>query len=109
MDLIPRPIVASETAENHRVHLLLPRYGSGKIGRLLEQMIKSSPVRVKLDDLGSAVWQLCNGQRNVGEIARTIDQKFGDRARPVNERLAIFFRVLERQKLIEWVETERLR
>jgi len=105
LELVPRTLAEWEN-DGDRVRILLPRFGSGRIGRFLERHLKSSPIRVRLDEFGSAVWQLCNGKRNVQEIADSLLARFGSRIQPVHDRLATFFRQLEHRGLIEWAGLE---
>ena len=107
LELIPKPAVDSETSEKQTVNLLLPRYGEGRIGKFLERHLKSTPIKVKLDEFGSEVWQLCNGRRRVSEIGHVLEKKFGEKVEPVNDRLALFFKQLERGKCIQWIGFEK--
>ncbi|HEX9636924.1 MAG TPA: PqqD family protein [Acidobacteriota bacterium] len=102
LELVPRRLAAFEPGERQTVDLLLPRYGSSRIGHWLERHLRSAPIRVRLDEFGSAVWRLCDGRRNVHQIAQELERAFGARIQPVYDRLARYFRSLERRKLIEW-------
>lgn len=59
--------------------------------------------RVKLDDYGSAVWNLCDGKRTVKEIGDGLKERFGKKVEPIYERLAIFIGALKREGLIRFV------
>lgn len=65
--------------------------------------MKQPYYRLKLDEIGSFVWEHCNGMDEVQEIGEKLRKKFGDRVEPVQERLALFFKQLERSKSITWV------
>jgi hypothetical protein len=55
---------------------------------------------VHLDEVGSFVWQRCDGQATVAEIAQAMEQRFGARVAPALERLALFLRQLEGGRMI---------
>ncbi|MFQ5824990.1 MAG: PqqD family protein, partial [bacterium] len=56
-----------------------------------------------LDELGSFVWEHCNGLENVQEIGEKLKEKYGDKVEPVFNRLSIFLKRLEKSKSIIWV------
>jgi len=66
----------------------------------LDKRFHPKPLRLRLDEIGSATRQLLDGRRTAAEIARALQQKFGEKVEPVYDRLAIFFKQLEKQKLI---------
>ena len=59
--------------------------------------------RLNLDEVGSFVWQHCDGIKNFEEIADRMSKKFGSKVDPASERLTLFFRSLEKSKSITWV------
>lgn len=100
LEMVPRPCVQWEETNDRRVTLLMPRFGSGRLGRWLEERLHPNPVRIKLDEIGSATWQFVDGSRTVGEIGEALQTQFGATVEPIYDRLAIFFKHLERQNLI---------
>jgi hypothetical protein len=59
-------------------------------------------IRVRLDELGSFVLSLCDGQTTVSEIEEKVEKQFGEKAEPVLPRLVKFFEILEANDLIDW-------
>jgi RNase H-fold protein (predicted Holliday junction resolvase) len=59
---------------------------------------------LKLDEMGSETWILINSKRNVNSIAEELEEKFGDRIKPVNERLTTFLTQLYSHKFISFME-----
>ncbi|MDZ7360296.1 MAG: PqqD family protein [candidate division KSB1 bacterium] len=107
LELVPHPQARSEPIDDGRLALLLPRFGAGWLGRWVDRCFHPKPLRLRLDEIGSATWQLLDGRRRVEDIARALQQKFGDKVEPVHDRLNIFFRQLEQQKLIVMTSPER--
>ena len=50
------------------------------------------------------MWPLIDGKKSVAEIAKDVDEHFGEEAHPLYERLVHFFKVLDSYKFIDWVE-----
>ena len=102
LDLIPRRIVEYEIDDERIVTVLMPRFRNRVMKRLFEPRLKRPFLKVKLDDVGSEVWLLCDGTRNVREIADTLRERFGSRIEPCHDRLGLFFQQLERARFIHY-------
>jgi hypothetical protein len=61
-----------------RVVLLVPRFGAGRLGRLLARLVRRGPLRVRLDSLGSDVWKQLDGRPTVGELAGSLAKRHPD-------------------------------
>lgn len=85
--------------------ILVPKFGNGKIGTWLRKRMKKPDYLVHLDDFGSYVWHLCDGEKQVREIGVSLKEKFGEKVEPVYDRLSQFFKQMERSKLIAFRET----
>lgn len=57
--------------------------------------LKPKYTHIHLDELGSFVWPLIDGKRNIIELGKEVDANFGEKAAPLYERLAKYFQVLE--------------
>ena len=86
--------------------LLAPRFKSRILRRWLLPRLKRPFFRVELDDIGSALWLLCDGKRNVKEIAGIMRERFGDRIEPCYERMGLFFQQLEGARFITYTNLE---
>lgn len=62
--------------------------------------MKNPYFRIKLDEIGSAVWEMCDGEKTVREIGECLHQRFKDKIEPVYDRLAVFLQTLERNRFI---------
>ena len=75
----------------------------GVFNKLAQKLLKKPKISyVHLDEFGSSVWQLINGQRNIIKIGELILEKFGDKVNPLYERLAKYFQILESYGFIKW-------
>lgn len=50
---------------------------------------------IHLDETGSFVWQMIDGEKEISEIAEAVGKQFGEKANPLYKRIAEFFRILE--------------
>lgn len=59
---------------------------------------------VHLDKLGSFVWPLIDGETNITELGKLVEEQFGEDAHPLYERLAQYFRILDSYHFINWIK-----
>ena len=59
---------------------------------------------IHLDELGSFVWPLLDGQKDITALGKLVEEKFGEEAHPLYERLAQYFRILDSYHFIKWVQ-----
>ena len=75
----------------------------GLFNRLLQLIAKKPKVSyIHLDENGSFVWKQINGERDIIEIGKLVEEHFGDAANPVYERLVKYFAMLQNAGFIEF-------
>ncbi len=75
----------------------------GIVNRIAQKLLKKPKVsHIHLDEMGSFVWPLIDGEKTIMEIGVPVEEHFGEKAQPLYERLAQFFRILENYRFIEW-------
>ena len=86
------------------VVVLLPRYRSGILGRLLQPRIKESKkyLRVPLEERGSRLWGLMDGKLTVGEMATAFGQDFPEEKNQIPERVATYLYQMADNHLIKF-------
>lgn len=109
LELVPTRIVEHEIDEARIVTVLMPRFRNRFVKRLFEPLHRSTFIKIKLDDIGSEAWTLCDGTRNVAGIAESMREKFGERIEPRYDRLAQFFRQLETAGFIRYANLDQRR
>ena len=87
------------------VAVLRPKFGRGWFGRFMQKRMRRPFIRIKLDEFGSFVWLLCDGERSVSQIAAALSEKFGE-IDDLSRRLPLFFAETERAGLIHWQAAE---
>jgi hypothetical protein len=98
LDLKPVRLMEHTEAEG-RVSVLVPRFRSRWLG-FLQRRLRKPCVQLHLDEVGSAVWLACDGQRSVGQIGQALQERFGPQLDPIWDRLGLFVRHLHRGQLI---------
>ena len=109
LDLIPERIVEHEVGDDNLVTLLAPRFKSGILRKWLQPRLKRPFLKIKLDEIGSAVWLLCDGKRTVKDIAQPLQERFRDSIEPCYDRLGVFLRQLEGARFIRYINYEACR
>lgn len=57
---------------------------------------------VHLDEMGSFVWPLLDGEKNIIDLGKLVEAEFGEKANPLYERLAKYFQILDSYQFVEW-------
>ena len=57
---------------------------------------------VHLDENGSFLWPLLDGEKSILELGVFVKEHFGEKAEPLYERLAKYFQILESYKFISF-------
>lgn len=75
----------------------------GIMNRIAQKLIKKPKVSyIHLDETGACVWTLIDGEKSIYEIGEEVHKHFCDKAEPLYERLAQYFKILENYGFIEW-------
>ncbi len=96
LDKIPsrNPEIAYTAEENGVITLEIEN--TGVFNRIAQKLFKKPKNRyVHLDEMGSFVWPIINGEKSIADIGKEVDEHFGEAAHPLYERLAQYFKILE--------------
>lgn len=102
LTLVPERTKDYMLRDSGLVDIIVPRFGEGRVARVLERFINRSPILIKLDRVGTFTWHLCDGRHTVEEIGDQMQKMFGEKIEPVYDRLALFFKEMEKRELIRW-------
>lgn len=76
---------------------------TGFMNRMAQKLFRKPKVsHIHLDEMGSFVWPLLDGEKNIVELGRAVETQFGEKASPLYERLAKYFQILDSYHFIEW-------
>ena len=77
----------------------------GVFNKIAQTLLKKPKVSyVHLDEMGSFIWPLLDGQKTILELGEEVEKEFGEKAQPLYERLAKYFQILESYGFVEWGE-----
>ena len=57
---------------------------------------------IRLDEMGSFIYPLIDGKRNIGDIAALVKEEFGEEAEPLYERLTQYMKILRNNEFIRY-------
>ena len=84
-------------------NVTLEMENKGVANRIMQKLIKKPKISyIHLDEMGSFIWPLMDGERDVLEIGKFVEEHFGEKANPLYERLSQYFRTLEKYNFIEY-------
>lgn len=58
---------------------------------------------IHMDEYGSAVWRMCDGQKNLITIGEELKKQFGEEVEPLYPRLVTYVRSLAERRLIKLI------
>lgn len=78
-------------------------HNKGVMNRIAQKLLKKTKISyIHLDEIGSFVWPLMDGERTITEIGELVEEHFGEKAQPTYNRLAQFFHILESYGFVQW-------
>ena len=104
LNLTPYKLLNDEKTEDGLIYLLIPRFKGKFANKYILPKLKSPNIKLKLDELGTETWRLIDSQKKVSIIAGELEKKFGERIKPVNQRLTNFLTQLYSYKFISFIE-----
>lgn len=90
-----------ETDEQGMVTLLIEN--KGIFNRIAQKLFKKPKItHIHLDELGSFVWPLMDGEKDIAALGEAVEAQFGEKAHPLYERLVKYFQILASYGFVEW-------
>jgi hypothetical protein len=89
-----------ETEQNGSVVLLVPKFKSRYLVKYVLPHLRKQHFRVKLDEYGSLVWKLLDGNTTVGDISENLKGLYGESFDPRYERIGKFIANLAYNKFL---------
>lgn len=75
----------------------------GFFNRVAQRFFKKPKVSyIHLDEIGSYVWPLLDGKRDIITLGSMVKEHFGQKSEPLYERLAKFFQILDSYGFLNW-------
>lgn len=71
-------------------------HNTGLMKKITQILLKKPEyTQVHLDENGSFVWPLIDGEKNIIQLGELVKAQFGEKAEPLYPRLAKYFQILE--------------
>ncbi len=87
--------------ENGKV--VLEKENKGVFNKIAQKLLKKPKISyIHLDETGSFIWPLFDGETDIIEIGKKVKEHFGEKAEPLYERLAKYIRILESYDFIKF-------
>ena len=68
----------------------------GIFNRVAQKLFKKPKITyIHLDEIGSVVWPLLDGEKNIMELGKDVEAKLGERVQPLYERLSKYIGILK--------------
>ncbi len=75
---------------------------TGFMNRVAQRLFKKPKIsHIHLDKFGSFVWSITDGEKDITALGVAVEERFGDAAHPLYERLAKYFQILESYGFVE--------
>ncbi len=106
LEMYPTPSIKWEQAEDGLITLFTPRFSNKWMVKYVLPKMKNQDLKIHLDEFGSWVWQQIDGHTTVFQIAKNLQEKFGEKVEPVYDRLGMFINHLARRQFITLTNDE---
>lgn len=83
-------------------NVTLEMENKGVANRIAQKLLRKPKISyIHLDENGSFIWPLLDGEKTVFEIGELVEEHFGEKAHPLYERLSQYIKTLEKYGFIE--------
>ena len=103
LEKIPVKKPGLDWSKDEKGEISLHQKNTGAFNKIAQVLLKKPKISyIHLDEMGNFIWPLIDGEKNLIEIGKLVEEHFGEKANPVYERLSQYFRTLETYNFIEW-------
>ena len=98
---VKNPDIGWKTDEEGKVTLEIEN--KGVFNRIFQVILKKPKISyIHLDEMGSFVWPLIDGEKNIIAIGKSVEAHFGEKSNPLYDRLSQYFQILDSYGFIKW-------
>ena len=103
LEKVPRRKEGLRWSTDEKGVVTLEIENKGVANRIAQKLLKKPKISyVHLDEMGSFIWPLMDGEKDILEIGKLVEEHFGEKANPLYERLSQYFKTLEKYNFIEY-------
>ena len=104
LDLIPERMESLRWHRDFRERVILEVENTGLFNRIAQKVFgKPRFTKVHLDEFGSFLWPLIDGEKTVETLAQLVKNDFGEKADPLYPRIVKYFQMLENCHFIAFI------
>ena len=102
LEFIPHKNTAINWSCDESGMVTLEIENKGAWNRIFQVLLKKPKITyIHLDEMGSFIWPLMDGERDILEIGKFVEEHFGEKANPLYERLSQFAKTEDGFKIAE--------
>lgn len=76
---------------------------TGVMNRIAQKLLKKPKISyVHMEEVGSFVWPLLDGEKDILVLGEAVKEQFGEKAEPLYPRLAKYFQIMDSYHFIQW-------
>ncbi|MDY0200023.1 MAG: PqqD family protein [Tenuifilaceae bacterium] len=106
LELVPERLQGFDVNNLGQVSILVPRTKSKFMLRIMNRLKRSPNITIELDEVGSKVWLLIDGQLTTQGICNKLQQELNDTLDQAPERVVRYLSGLYHNKHITFKKTE---
>ncbi len=106
LELVPERLQGFDVNNLGQVSILVPRTKSKFMLRIMNRLKRSPNITIELDEVGSKVWLLIDGQLTTQGICNKLQQEIGDTLDQAPERVVRYLSGLYHNKHITFKRPE---
>lgn len=74
----------------------LEKINKGLFNKIAQKIFKKPKISyIHMEEMGSFIWPLIDGQKDIETIGKYVSEHFGDKAEPLYDRLCKYFQIME--------------
>jgi cystathionine beta-lyase family protein involved in aluminum resistance len=100
LEYYPKRICEFEI-NNELVTVLFKKEKLNLIDKTLFKNRANKPHKIDLDEIGTFIWRLCDGNNSVLTIVQNCKRQFGEKIEPAEDRIELFLTQMNKNKLIQ--------
>lgn len=103
LERIPLRKEGLEWSQDDDGNVTLEMHNKGVFNKIAQVILKKPKISyIHLDETGSFVWPLIDGESDILKIGEAVEEHFGEKAHPLYERLSQYFKILENYGFITY-------
>lgn len=104
LDLIPKRSEALRWYNDRKERTVLEVENTGVFNRIAQKLFNRPRFsKVHLDEMGTFVWPLIDGEKTVTDIAALVKEHFGEKAEPLYPRIVKYFQIMESYHFVSFI------